>query len=242
MQGDIFVIPPYIPHRLIYKDACDFEIIELEFEPAFLLDQALSADISDFQSLFNFAYIEPFLVSEGEVKPRLNLSGKNQILVEQLLGELMEEYAQKETNHILVIKALLLHLLAVLGRCFSQTDPAKSEEKLLFKRHQDALDKAIAYIDQHYADNITMNQVAKEALLSPSYFSYLFKSLTGKTFVEYLTTIRIQKSFDLLKNPKLLIMEVCLEVGFKNINHFNRTFKSITGMTPSQYRKLFGAH
>ena len=73
-------------------------------------------------------------------------------------------------------------------------------------------------------------------MLSPSYFSYLFKSITSKTFTEYLNTLRIASTQQLLKTTDKLILDICYEVGFNNVNHFNRMFKQSVGMSPKQYR------
>lgn len=239
VKGDVFIIPPYIPHRLIKDGEKAFEIIELEFEPAFLFGTPADSNmkIDDFKSLFNFAYIEPFLVSEGEVKPRLNLTGKAQLNTEKLLAEIEEEYTLQGDSYILAIKALLLQLLVLLGRSFGSS--MANNEKQLFIRHQDALQESLKYIENHSTEALTIEQVARVALLSPSYFSYLFKTMTGKTFIEHLTLIRLEKAMELLRNTDEFVLEICLDVGFKNVNHFNRTFKSFTGMTPLQYRKNF---
>ena len=55
--------------------------------------------------------------------------------------------------------------------------------------------------------------------------------------MEYLNSLRIQKAMDLLKTTNDLVVDVCFESGFKNVNHFNRTFKSMVGVSPMQYRK-----
>lgn len=239
VKGDVFIIPPYIPHRLIKDGEKSFEIIELEFEPEFLFGTTANnaVKIDDYRSLFNFAYIEPFLVSEGEVKPRLNLSGKAQITAENLFAEIKEEYTVQSDSYVLAIKALLLQLLVLLGRNFSRT--MEKSEQQLFTRHQHALEESLKYIENHYTEALTIEQVSRVALLSPSYFSYLFKTMTGKTFIEHLTLIRLQKSMELLRTTDDFVLEICLDVGFKNVNHFNRTFKSFTGLTPLQYRKAF---
>ena len=239
VKGDAFIIPPYIPHRLIKDGNRAFEIIELEFEPQFLFGASSEnrTKIEEFQSLFNFAYIEPFLVSEGEVKPRLNLSGKVQLSAENLFSEIEEEYLSQKDSYILAIKALLLQLLVLLGRSFGSS--MENTDQQIFTRHQYALEESLHYIENHYTDPLTIEQVSKVALLSPSYFSYLFKTMTGKTFIEYLTSIRLQKSMELLRTTDKFVLEICLDSGFKNVNHFNRIFKSSTGLTPLQYRKAF---
>lgn len=233
VKGDAFVLPPYIPHRLIPDGSHSFEIIELEFEPEFLLGVPYSTD--DFNALFDFAYIEPFLVSEGDVKPRLNLTGRTQLTAEGLLSDIESEYRDRDDSYMLAIKALLLQLLVLLGRSFSQSiDPA---EKQLYLRHQAALQEALQYIGTHYTEPLSVENVSKVAMLSPSYFSYLFKTMTGKTFIEHLTAIRIQRAMELLRTTDKFVLDICYDVGFKNVNHFNRTFKVATGLSPLQYRK-----
>lgn len=239
VKGDVFVIPPYIPHCLIKDHDHPFEIVELEFEPEFIFGTSRDSNmkIDDFKSLFNFAYIEPFLVSECDVKPRLNLTGKTQLTVESLLTEIKTEYNDQKDSYILAIKAILLQLLVLLGRSFAQT--MEMNEKQLFSRHQKALENVLDYIETHFTESLSMDHVSRVAMLSPSYFSYLFKTMTGKTFIEHLTAIRIQKAMELLKTTDHFVLDICLDVGFQNVNHFNRTFKTVTGLSPLQYRKTF---
>ena len=87
VRGDIFVIPPYVPHQLIPCGNNDFEIVEIEFQPEFVFSGGINED----SGLFDFSYIEPFLVTECNVRPRLNLTGTSQIKVEALIEEMLEE-------------------------------------------------------------------------------------------------------------------------------------------------------
>ncbi|MEG2570590.1 MAG: AraC family ligand binding domain-containing protein, partial [Clostridia bacterium] len=76
VKGDIFIIPPYIPHRLAFKENCGCEVIELEFLPDFVFGG--NSTMENIDTIFDFAYIEPCLVSECEVKPPHNLAGQAQ--------------------------------------------------------------------------------------------------------------------------------------------------------------------
>lgn len=235
--GDIFVIPPYVPHQITLCDDEPYELIELEFSEEFILgaNPNLFHELDGAQSIFDFAYIEPFLVTERNVRPRLNLHGKQQIQVESLLDEIHQEFDQKEDSFLLAIKADVLKLLVVIGRAFHENIHASSDMEL-FDYHRDAMNESIAFIDAHYQEDIILEDAARRANLSKSYFSYLFKSLTGKTFIQYIHALRIHKAMECLKTTNLLISDVCFDVGFNNINHFNRIFKRETGLSPSQYR------
>ena len=239
VKGDIFVMPPYVPHQLIALPGADFEVVELEVVPEFILGSGARrfSDVDANASFFDFYYIEPFLVSECSVRPRLNLSGPQRLKVEELLGDIYSEYSRREDGFLFSIKADVLKLLVIVGRYFRESVSSQSEAKEVFDRHRDAIRKAIDYIDAHYADQISIEEISRVSLLSQSYFSYLFKLITNRTFVEYLTSRRVEHAMDLLKNTDLLVAEVCYDSGFQNVNHFNRTFKSAAGLSPSEFRK-----
>ena len=232
VRGDIFVIPPYVPHQLIPCGNSDFELVEIEFQPEFVFG---GNGITEDSALFDFSYIEPFLVTECNVRPRLNLSGTSQIKVESLIEEMLDEFGSREDGYLMAIKADLLKLLVVTGRVF-HSSLQSSPEMQLFNHHRDAMAETLRFIDENFDQPITIEEAARHALLSQSYFSYLFKMLTNRTFVEYLHERRIQKAMTLLKDSGDRVLDICYSCGFNNVNHFNRVFKSTVGLSPTQYR------
>lgn len=233
VKGDIFVIPPFVPHQLTFKPDCDCEVVELEFMPEFIFGKR--ATMEKIETIFDFAYIEPFLVSECEVKPRLNLNGRAQTDVEAMFDDLLREYHDREPSFLLAMKATVLSLLVYVGRRFA-ADIEDSESRQLFERHRAAIANAIDYINDNFTEEVSIEKAARVAMLSQSYFSYLFKTMTNKTFVEYLNELRIHEAMRLLKNTDKRVVDICFESGFKNVNHFNRTFKNYAGISPMQYR------
>jgi two-component system, response regulator YesN len=97
--------------------------------------------------------------------------------------------------------------------------------------------KAKEYIDEHFAEAITLEEAAEHVGLSPYYFSKLFKDRFGITFIDYITEIRMKRAKELMENPDVSVKEVCYTVGYKDPNYFSRVFKKYTGLTPSEYRK-----
>ena len=237
VRGDIFVIPPYIPHQLIPCGKSDFEFVEIEFMPEFVFSQGNTQydDIARDSALFDFSYIEPFLVTECNVRPRLNLTGTSQVKVEALIEEILQEFGTREDGYLMALKADLLKLLVITGRIFRESIKS-SPEMQLFNHHRDAMAETLRFIDQNFDQPITIEEAARHALLSQSYFSYLFKMLTNRTFVEYLHERRIQKAMTLLRESADRVLDICYSCGFNNVNHFNRIFKSIVGISPTQYR------
>ncbi|MDC7234581.1 MAG: helix-turn-helix transcriptional regulator [Spirochaetales bacterium] len=81
-----------------------------------------------------------------------------------------------------------------------------------------------------------METVTKQFFISPSYLSKLFRQFTGKTFIEYLTNLRVSKACELLKTSDRKLFEIAELVGYSDSRYFSSLFKKHTGLTPSQYR------
>lgn len=110
------------------------------------------------------------------------------------------------------------------------------------KQHPDLanpINTAVQYIQNHYQEQIMLNEVAQSVYLSTSHFSRMFKEEMGVTFVDYLMTYRINQSKSLLKMTTLPIEVIANQVGFTSSAYFSTAFKKKEGCTPSEYRTLF---
>lgn len=96
------------------------------------------------------------------------------------------------------------------------------------------------YVEEHYTEAVKLQEVAEYVGLAPSYLSSLFKKQVKKSLVEYLTYIRIQNAKQLLIDRNRNIADIADEVGFVDEKYFIKRFKKVTGLTPNEYRKLFG--
>ncbi|MDR1692488.1 MAG: helix-turn-helix domain-containing protein [Oscillospiraceae bacterium] len=112
----------------------------------------------------------------------------------------------------------------------------RREEELNFS----LFEKAIAYIAEHYRRKLTLDEVARQVFISPSYFSNCFHQRMGVTFSEYLSQIRIDKAKELLNDTNLKIYEVAEKSGYEDFRHFGKMFKKYVGTTPAQYRRAHG--
>lgn len=95
------------------------------------------------------------------------------------------------------------------------------------------------YILDHYASNLNLENISQMIGFSASYFSTLFKKETGYNFLEYVTLIRIKMAKEQLSESSKSVIEIANDVGYHDIKHFTKQFKKITGLNPSQYRKLY---
>lgn len=100
-----------------------------------------------------------------------------------------------------------------------------------------SIQRAVAFIRGHLGTPLTLDQVSREAGMSKFHFCRHFKDFTGLTFREYLARRRITRATELLCDKERSVTEVYLELGFKDMTHFGRVFRKITGQLPSLYRR-----
>lgn len=99
------------------------------------------------------------------------------------------------------------------------------------------IEKAQAYIMNHYQKDLSIEEVAERADLSISHFCTLFKQVSGYTFLEYLTQCRMEKAKTILLNTNVKVYQVAPLVGYQDPRYFTQVFKKLTGKTPSEYRE-----
>ena len=98
--------------------------------------------------------------------------------------------------------------------------------------------QAQQYIQEHLDGDLTLEQVASQVYLNPAYFSSMFKSETGVNFSKYVAAERVNRAKEYLRDPSLSIAQVAERVGYRDKKHFSKLFKKVTGIYPSDYRKL----
>ena len=98
------------------------------------------------------------------------------------------------------------------------------------------IDEIIKYVNRHYQENITLEQICKVFTRSRSCISHTFKSETGQTFREYLIAVRLRSAKSLLLYSNLSVTEIAFSVGFNDSNYFSNVFKKHIGLSPVKYR------
>ncbi len=112
-------------------------------------------------------------------------------------------------------------------------DVVQSKEKQSFS----SVERAKSFIAERYNKDISLDDVSREVDISPYYFSKLFKEETGENFIEYLTSLRINKAKQLISGTDMSMKEICTEVGYSDPNYFSRIFKKNVGVTPTEYKE-----
>lgn len=224
--GSIVFIPPNTLHKTTYIENTYHERLYIEFTLDYTSDLIDSLGFNHFKDLF---YMNFFSIQEAQ-KSTLQSLFKTLILEKQSTNELSE----------CSIKCSFQNLLILLARhCKNSFDPSAA----LVNNVQVvdvSIQKAMNYIMMNYNKNITLIDVAAVLHLNPSYFSKKFKSVNGFGFKEYLNTVRINHSEQLLLETDLNITEIALQCGYDNSNYFGDAFKHLNHISPTHFRKIKG--
>ncbi len=134
---------------------------------------------------------------------------------------------------------LSLNTLDEIQQWFVSKISAACRDVVSSKENQSSssVERAKAYIAERYNKDISLDEVSREVDISPYYFSKLFKEETGENFIEYLTSIRINKAKELITGSDMSMKEICTEVGYSDPNYFSRIFKKNVGVTPTEYKE-----
>ena len=145
--------------------------------------------------------------------------------------EFKDEYAYPQ-----MFKCALEILLILITRTFQNETGDKKID--IIKEGKENKNKVIQYIKEHYKEKIVLEDIAREFNYSVGHLCRKFKLEIGDSIVNYIIKYRISMAMKLLfERQDLSIEEIALEVGFNDVQFFDKTFKKLVGMTPGQYRK-----
>ena len=154
------------------------------------------------------------------------LSSENEDLFhkrEILMGQVTEQKTFKEA-----FKMAEDYVHEVFERCSSLNSSSGQKQAVL----------AMEYIRQHYNEpELGLNDICSYLNIGTSYFSTIFKEMTGETFTEVLIRTRMEKAKELLENTTLKNYEIAEKVGFSDPHYFGISFKKMTGKTPTEYAR-----
>lgn len=100
------------------------------------------------------------------------------------------------------------------------------------------VEKAMKYVREHYSEDVKASEIAEWLNITPNHFSYIFKQNSGKNFKEFINDVRISQAQRLLASTNDKVFEIADQVGYKEYKYFVSVFKTVTGMTPKEYRAV----
>ncbi|MEQ8810424.1 MAG: AraC family transcriptional regulator [Imperialibacter sp.] len=230
VSGDMVFLGQNLPHTWRCKEAyfAGDENVQVE---AYVLHFHPTCFGKDFLSLPE-AYLIPRLFEKAKKGLKIHGESKARLI------ELLDDAAHAESLDRVIY---LLSILKVLSETdeFETIAPAYAFSHLSSESEMVRLEKIYSYVLAHYKEKITLEEVASLANLSLTSFCRYFKTMTKKTFSDFLTEIRISNVCRAIVEDKLPTEVICFECGFNNVSNFYRHFKKVTGMTPFEYKKKY---
>jgi AraC-like DNA-binding protein len=230
--GDCFVIAPGERHG--YAERNGLHVTNLLFFPRVI--KAHLSDLRTMRGFMRFFTIEPLFRGENAFRHKLHLSASQQRTASQLIETMRRELARQADGYRSLCGAALVQLVVLIARCYdaATNNYITSEE---FDRKQSMVEAAITYLEQHYGGEVSVEDVARSAFISPSRLSHVFKQTTGMSLMDYLTQIRIDRAQQLLADTDNTVAQVSFELGIQSPTYFTRLFRRLTGKSPSQFRQ-----
>ena len=248
--GDLYAISPGETHGYAPHEGEALQIVNLLWMPS-LVDGALRGSSREKKSRLNadasthnaqtlegarrLLYVEPLLRRETRFAHRLHLSGRAAHRVELLIDEMKREQTLAEPGSEILLRHLFCALLVLLSRAYDQ-QIAKSKKEKSPTPQDKIVARAIEYLEENYAQDVRVADVAAHVALSSSRLSHVFKESTRRGVNEYLHELRVAKACAALLNSELPIGAIAADVGYCDARFFHRMFRRYTGCNPTQYR------
>ena len=215
-KGDILFIPPTASHQ--------FQIQEEGEVFIFLFDN----------SVFDILSCKANILSFYASAHHLSMSGENHIysfIYSSVMQMIKYYFSDDESNEVNIYCELYKIVSFMCGSSSAELINVHSDNYNKFVR-------VLSFIDERYAEELTLDEVATTAGFSKYHFARLFRQHTGTTFYEYLTSKRLTVAKELLlKN--IPVADVAFQTGFSNLTSFSRCFKKSEGLSPSDYKKKY---
>ena len=222
-KGDFFVFASNEQHCITRADENGLEIINLHFEPRYLWGG--SVDLLSSRNInFCFSHNKDF---ENRIE-----SGRTESFG-ALFSGIRTELETAKNEYPLAVKSILNLMIITIIRDFNYA----AADVRLNKENLRSIHRALNFIDSNLASDLSLTVISGIAGMSPNYFSSLFHSVSGMTLWDYINARRVDAAAYIMAEddpPKML--EIAMRCGFNSTANFNKAFKKVTGMTPTEYR------
>ncbi|WP_314587297.1 GH39 family glycosyl hydrolase [Paenibacillus terrigena] len=154
--------------------------------------------------------------------------------IRQILAYMMLTYTKQAKGYELELKGLLFRLISYLVRHYGRESSALDSSSEI--KYMDRLMAITEYIQQNYAEPVSLTEIAEQEFLSVHYLSRFFQKVLGTTFSNYLNGVRLEHAMIDLLYSELPITQIALKNGFPSIKAFNKVFKDFYIVAPREYR------
>ena len=220
-EGDMCIIPSQVQHRLTAPASGSRMVYLFEWRVV--------------RSLPSFPLVEkllqmPIIITKAEL-PAFHMNAQERFY------KMANAYFEGGSYRDMLVYSQLLPFLALLAEQDFCDDGRPARLGPLCQVQKERFSNILSWLDENYADNLTLEKVAAQANYSKYHFERLFKEYSAHTFHEYLTKRRLEAAIVLLAEGKRSIGDIALETGFKSLSTFNRAFKRQKHCTPREFAR-----
>ena len=212
-EGDVILIPPMKLHKTLGKDEYERYLITFtdNYLSGYFTKDAKEMLLSCFASRC------------------IHLEGYKLHSMKYFIEKIMQSYEKKDNMSFIYFS----NIMAILTECMQTS----ANIQPLTSNTNKTILSIIEYIDANYKTISTIEQIANEHFITKYHLCRMFKTATDISLVKYINTVKIHKACKLLDNTNKNITEIAYETGFNSSMYFCKTFKSLMGMTPTEYKK-----
>ena len=222
LPGEAFLIPPRFTHKCSFSGE-ETAAYSLAFSPDLFHSGFSQSNIYRFLSALSLC------AAEGDVKLKVVLSAGQQDILEKLLACLIAEQNETPALEYSAAASLISASLYILAQAWGPLSQADSPEAAL---------QCKKYIDEHYTEDLTIDNLCRRFSVSRSLLCASFRRITGETVIQYVRKKRILAAEALIRrDPYASLSEVASAVGFSDPSSFFRNFTRLVGISPSRYKQ-----
>jgi len=237
--GDLLFIRPHLRHSYFVPSGKSFHYFAVHFDLMYMGEQLdfSPVDVYVNHDYFNMDSIpveedladRPALeIDEVWFPHRMRVSDLAVYI--PLFSQLVQTFTMKPPGYPIMLRAQLLQILAAMV-----SDLATGEGINRQSAYRTEIAEAVAFMHAHYAEAIDLQTLSLSKHFSVNHFRKLFKEATGRTPLEFLTHLRMEKAKELLQTGALTVGKVSALVGYEDIHYFSKLFKKLEGMSPKNY-------
>jgi AraC-like DNA-binding protein len=229
--GDMVVINSMEVHYILAASSGINKYIVIRFNPELLY--------STTQTVFESKYVLPFTMKTSNHQKLFTYDETKDTFIPDLVQKITQEDNAKKYGFELAIRTHIGEIFLWILRSWNEKGLDLNLTQALNRTNIKRLQTVFNYVDEHYDQPMTIDDVAKLCVMSYSYFSRFFKASMNQNFSAYVNFIRVSKAESLLTTSELSITEIALTVGFSTSSYFIEQFKRHKRMTPKQFRDNF---
>ncbi|MDN4522981.1 AraC family transcriptional regulator [Fictibacillus fluitans] len=232
-QNDIFIINPGEVHTYTVQSGESLEIINCLFLPN-LINHKWLKELGISESM-DFFYIHPFLNEKERFHHRINLNDRHSTRILDLLNALMFEFEARKPCFMTLVRLQIVELFILLSRIFNEKrinsfhSSESNQDNIIVQRIR-------GYLERHYDEKICIPELCHLFGISSRHLNRVFKKVCGKTVIEWVHQIRIDKAKYLLIHSDEKVITVATKVGYEDPAFFSKLFQRMVGCSPGKYK------